>query len=87
MADCMDYSAAYAQVAAPSTPPRRLSRSSEPPRVARERAVFPLRVGPKLPSFDDDSDDEDMDVPKRCAEDDAGVACVRRANPVYQRAA
>lgn len=84
MADYCDLSAAFAHVA---TPARRLESPSEPPRVLRERAVFPLRVGPKLPSLDDDSDDEDVDVPKRCPESDAGAACVRQADPVFRRAA
>jgi hypothetical protein len=84
MADCCDLSAAFAQV---TTPPHRFACPSEPPRVLRERSVFPLRVGPKLPSLDDDSDDEDVDVPKRCPESDADTACVRRADPVFRRAA
>ncbi|POM70522.1 Hypothetical protein PHPALM_13023 [Phytophthora palmivora] len=44
------------------TPPRKLRKLTSPPKINQSRPVYPVRVGPPLPSFDDWSDEEYEDA-------------------------
>ncbi|KAL4169347.1 hypothetical protein KRP22_010267 [Phytophthora ramorum] len=44
------------------TPPRKLRQRTEPPKINQSRPVYPVRIAPLVPSFDDWSDEEPEDV-------------------------
>ncbi|KAG7383103.1 hypothetical protein PHYPSEUDO_004025 [Phytophthora pseudosyringae] len=44
------------------SPPRKLRQLTSPPKINQTRPVYPARVGPRLPSFDDWSDEEPEDA-------------------------
>ncbi|KAG6618768.1 uncharacterized protein IUM83_01538 [Phytophthora cinnamomi] len=44
------------------TPPRKLRQLTSAPKINRTRPVYPVRIGPLMPSFDDLSDAEPEDA-------------------------
>ncbi|EGZ05789.1 hypothetical protein PHYSODRAFT_533367 [Phytophthora sojae] len=44
------------------TPPRKLRQLTSPPKINQTRPVYPMRIGPLMPSFDDWGDEEPEDA-------------------------